>query len=98
MTFATFSDPKVPFTPDEARALAGSINPASHKAMLKLVATADDNTRLRALIKSVEWDGINDVNAPDDPGAGCPWCSAAQYPTGKHAADCPAFTVEGLVR
>lgn len=65
---------------------------------LEIVALTNELARLRSVIKSAEWDGINDVNASDDPGSGCPWCSAPQFPDGAHRDDCPAFTVEGQVR
>lgn len=52
-----------------------------------------ENARLRALIKDAEWQG--DVQEE----MACPWCHAERDDDQrKHAADCPAFTVEGLVR
>lgn len=63
-----------------------------------------DNARLRALIKQAEWKA-----EWSEEGGECPWCEALQRQlrygngrpvekTGKHAADCPAFTPEGEVK
>lgn len=59
-------------------------------------AYAKDNARLRALVKAAEW-------RPNGRGGeACPHCGVWSYDVQRtkpvHAADCPAFTADGVVK
>jgi len=60
----------------------------------RIRVTIDDNARLRALIKTAEWDGNYEGAAC------CPWCERNWAPPrgAKHDDECSAFTPSGEVR
>lgn len=65
---------------------------AARTAVPELLAEVE---RLRGLVKRVEWEGDDGLNAS------CPWCRAQRFEwreQNPHDADCDAFTPEGEVK
>lgn len=76
-----------------------AMSPNDPISPVSVLPLAEDNDRLRALIKSIEWHGC--VGRDSD--RACPFCNREprdplDHGDGEHAPDCAAFTSTGEVK